>query len=48
MAPAIYVAEDGLVNGRIGPWSCKGLMPQCMGIRGQRGGSGWLDESTSS
>jgi hypothetical protein len=30
MAPAAYVAEDGLlgINGRRGPWFHEGLMPQ--------------------
>jgi hypothetical protein len=28
MAPATYLAEDCLINGRGGPWSCGGLMPQ--------------------
>jgi hypothetical protein len=31
MAPAAYVGEDCLliINGRKGPWSCEGSMPQC-------------------
>jgi hypothetical protein len=34
MAPAAYVAEDGL-NGRGGPWSSGGSMSQCRGMPGQ-------------
>ena len=42
MAPAAYVAEDCLINGRGGgPWSCEGSMPQ---HRGMLGGSGWVGE----
>jgi len=26
------------INGRIGPWSCEVLMPQCRGMPGQGGG----------
>ena len=35
-------AEGALsgINGRGGPWSCEGLMPQCRGMLGQFGGSG--------
>jgi hypothetical protein len=42
MAPAAYLAEDGLwgTNGRRGPWSYEGLMPQCRAMRGQGGGWG--------
>jgi hypothetical protein len=42
MAPAAYVAEDGLsgISGRRGPWSCEGSMPQCRGMPGQGVGSG--------
>jgi hypothetical protein len=36
MAPAAYIAEDGLIlhqkDGR--PWSCEGLMPQRRGMLG--------------
>jgi hypothetical protein len=43
MAPAAYVAEDGLViSGRRDPWSCEGLMPQCRGMPGP--GSRWVGE----
>jgi hypothetical protein len=37
MAAATYVVEDGLVciNGRSGPWSCEGSMPQCRGMPGR-------------
>jgi hypothetical protein len=37
MAPAAYVAEDGLVGHQWeeGPWSFGGLMPQCRGMLGQ-------------
>jgi hypothetical protein len=36
MAPAAYVAEDGLIWHQIrrGPWPCKGLIPQCRGMPG--------------
>jgi hypothetical protein len=46
MAPAAYVTEHDLVgiSGRKGPWSCEGSMPQCRGIQGQGGGSGWVGE----
>jgi hypothetical protein len=46
MALAIYVAEDGLVGHQWGggAWSCKGLMPQCRGIQGWGGRSGWVGE----
>jgi hypothetical protein len=39
MAPATYVAEDSLsvINGRKGPWSYQGSMPQCRGMPGQGG-----------
>jgi hypothetical protein len=45
-APVPYVAEDALsgIKGRRGPWSCEGLRPQCRGIRGWGGGSGWVGE----
>ena len=44
MAPAAYVAEDvSVVNGRRGPWSYEGSMPECRGMpRPARGfGVGW-------
>ena len=44
MGPAIYVAEDGLVNGRRNPWSCEDSMPQCREMPGQGSGSGWVGE----
>jgi hypothetical protein len=34
VALAVYVAEDALVNGRRGPWSCEDSMPQYRGIPG--------------
>jgi hypothetical protein len=44
MAPVAYVAKDGLISitRRRGPWSYEGLMPQCRGMPGRRGGSGWV------
>jgi hypothetical protein len=44
MAPATYVAEDGLwdINERRGPWSCEGSMPQCREMPGQGSGSVWV------
>ena len=30
------------INGRGSPWSCEGLMPQCRGMLGQWGWSGWV------
>jgi hypothetical protein len=46
MAPAAYVAEDGLVghNGRRGPWSCEGYMAQYKGIPGPGCRSGSVGE----
>jgi hypothetical protein len=46
MAPAAYVAEDGLlvISGRRGPRSCEGSMPQCRGMPGPGSGSGWVGE----
>jgi hypothetical protein len=52
MAPAAYVAEDGMygINGSRGPWFCEGLMHQCRGMPGRKGGSvcvcggGWVGE----
>ena len=34
MSLVVYVSEDGLVNGRRGPWSCEDHMPQYRGIPG--------------
>jgi hypothetical protein len=49
MAPATYVAEMALsdINGRRGPWSCEGSMPQYRGMpgRGGRSGGGTLIEA---
>jgi len=47
MAPAPYVAEDGLVgiNLRRSPWSCQGLMPHCRGMSKQKGLAGWVGEN---
>jgi hypothetical protein len=44
MAPAAYVAEDGLVghHGRRGPWSCEGLMPIVGECQDQEAGVGGL------
>jgi hypothetical protein len=33
-----------VINGRRGPWSHEGLMPQCRGMPGQESGSGCVDE----
>jgi hypothetical protein len=46
MAPAAYVAEDGLVGHQ---WEERplvpvGSMPQCRGMLGPGSGSGWLGE----
>jgi hypothetical protein len=30
------------INGRRGPWSCEGLMPQCRGMQKVWGGRGWV------
>jgi hypothetical protein len=43
-APAAYVAEGGLVNGRKGPWSCEGSMPQCRGMPGPGSRCEWVGE----
>ena len=32
------------INGRKGPCSCEGPMPQCRGMSGQGGRSGWIWE----
>ena len=43
MAPAAYVAEDGLVGyQRRGPWFCEGSMLQCTGMPEWGGGSEWV------
>jgi hypothetical protein len=35
MAPAAYVAEDGIIgHERRAPWCCEGLMTQCRGMPG--------------
>jgi hypothetical protein len=45
MAPATYVAEDGLVYHQWEePWSCEGSMPQCRGMPGPGSRSGWAGE----
>ena len=46
MAPATYEAEDALLdtNGRRGPWSYEGSMPQCRGMSGQESRSEWVGE----
>jgi hypothetical protein len=47
MAPAVYVAEDGLVGHQWeerGPWSCEGSMPQCRGMPRSGSGSRWIGE----
>jgi hypothetical protein len=42
------MVTDGLIRGRIGPWSCEGSMPQCRGMPGQGSWSGWMGEAISS
>jgi hypothetical protein len=32
------------INGRKGPWSCEGLIPQCRGMPEQGNRSGWVGE----
>ena len=46
MALAGYVAEDGwlVINGRRGPWTYEGSMPQYRGMSGPGTGSGWVGE----
>jgi hypothetical protein len=48
MAPAAYVAEDGLVRHqweeRLPLMSCKSSMPQCRGMPRQGSGSGLVGE----
>jgi hypothetical protein len=36
------------INGRGGPWSCEGLMPQCRRMPGGGGRRGWVDGETLS
>jgi hypothetical protein len=33
-----------VLNGRRGPWSCEGSMPQCRGMPGPGSWSGWVGE----
>jgi hypothetical protein len=46
MAPAAYVAEDGLVGHqwKERPLVLEGLMPQCRGMPGPGSRSGWVGE----
>jgi hypothetical protein len=46
MAPAPYVAEDGLVGHQWEerPWSCEGSVSQCGEIPGPGSGIGWVGE----
>jgi len=46
MAPAAYVAEDGLVGHQWEerPWSCEGSMPQCRGMSWWGGRKGVIGE----
>ena len=44
MAPAAYVAEDGLVGHQWGPLSYESCMPQCVGMPGPGSRNGWVDE----
>ena len=50
MAPAVYVAEDGLVRYQweTGSWSHEGSMPHYRRMRGWEGGSGWFSEDIPS
>jgi hypothetical protein len=41
---AVYVGEDGLVNGRRDPRSCEGSMLQYRGMPGPGSWSGWVGE----
>jgi len=43
MAPAAYVAEDGLVEHQWEEKPCQGLIPQCRGMSGWGGRKGWVD-----
>ena len=33
-----------VINGRRGPWSCEGSMPQYRGMPGPGSGNGWVGE----
>ena len=46
MAPAAYAGQDSQVyiNGRRGPVSYEGCMPQCGGMPGPESRSGWVGE----
>ena len=44
MAPAAYVAEDGLVGHQWGPLSYESCMPQCVGMPGPGSRNGWVGE----
>jgi hypothetical protein len=46
MAPAAYVAEDGLIwhQWEESPWSLEGSMPHCRGMPGQGSRSRWVGE----
>ena len=34
---------ESVINGRRGPWSCEGSMPQYRELPGPGKGSGWVD-----
>ena len=36
-----------VINGRRGPWSCEGSMPQYRGMPGPRSGSGWVGDQVA-
>jgi hypothetical protein len=40
----LYLPPTTIINGRKGPWSCEGSMPQCRGMPGPGSGSGWVGE----
>ena len=46
MALALYEAEDGLVGHKREerPLGLRASMPQCRGMPGQKGGSGWMGD----
>ena len=44
MAPAAFVAKDGLVGHQWEERSCEGSMPQCREMPGQGSRSGWVGE----
>jgi hypothetical protein len=44
MAPATYVAEDGLVGHQWKERPCEGSVPQCRGMPGPGSRSGWVGE----